>query len=348
MTADRLEGAVFRGGAGTDTLILSGGGIFDPTFATLSSIETVRGTSRQDTIYLDSRTLAGIKTLSGGGGSDILQLAGSNAFDFRGKSIGGFSQIEVVSKTFSGTFSNKALALLVNAKESQNDTLRLVGGSFSQAEITQQHRQGVDTIIDDNGTYTNAAPDIRHLSGERVYTSGGRAFLDRGADATLSNLDNKLSSLEVTFEDIEMRPGRIAVADDYMVTVPDGLIDGGRIMFDGIVFGTLGVLESGLRFDFTPDVTAEMAEALLHSLVFEHTDPDPSIRTLPIDIELADEGGRTRSVYGEVLSGGADIRIFDVKHDEFTGTAGNDIFATDVYGLTEGDLHRCRPQRDPK
>jgi len=315
VTADRLEGAVFRGGAGTDTLILSGGGIFDPTFATLSSIETVRGTSRQDTIYLDSRTLAGIKTLSGGGGSDILQLAGSNAFDFRGKSIGGFSQIEVVSKTFSGTFSNKALALLVNAKESQNDTLRLVGGSFSQAEITQQHRQGVDTIIDDNGTYTNAAPDIRHLSGERVYTSGGRAFLDRGADATLSNLDNKLSSLEVTFEDIEMRPGRIAVADDYMVTVPDGLIDGGRIMFDGIVFGTLGVLESGLRFDFTPDVTAEMAEALLHSLVFEHTDPDPSIRTLPIDIELADEGGRTRSVYGEVLSGDADIRIFDVKHD---------------------------------
>ncbi|WP_165820100.1 cadherin domain-containing protein [Microvirga sp. KLBC 81] len=338
MTADKLEGAVFRGGAGTDTLSLSGGGIFDLTLTTLSSIETIRGTSRNDTIYLDARTLAGVKTLSGGGGSNILQLAGSNAFDFRGKSVSGFSQIKVASKTFHATFSNKALALLVNAKESQNDSLRLVGGTFTETEITQLHRQGVDTIIDDNGIHMNAAPDIRNLSGERVYTSGGRAFLDRGADATVGNLDDKLSSLTVTFEDIEMRPGRIAVADDYMVTVPDGLIDGGRVMFNGTIFGTLGMMDGGLRIDFNPDATAEMVEALLHSLVFEHTDPDPSIRTLPISIELTDEGGRTKSVHGEVLSGGADIRIFDIKHDEFVGAAGNDTFATDVFGLTEGDV----------
>jgi serralysin len=198
--ADGLAGAVFRGSTGIDTINLIGGGTFDLTSATLSSIETVRGTSKQDTIFINSSILGRIKTLAGGGGGDVLNLVGNTPFNFTGKTISGFSRIEATSKIFNATFSNKSAAMLVWADKSQNDSLTLVGGTFTEEERAQLHRQGVDTIIDSSGSYTNYAPRIHNLYRDKVYTSGGQAFLDRDGDAIVGGIDDKIKSLAISFE----------------------------------------------------------------------------------------------------------------------------------------------------
>jgi len=174
--ADGLFEATFEGGAGTDTLNLVGGGSFDLTAAILSSIEVVRGTDQDDTVLLDAVTLTDIDTLDGGTGSNILRLNGSELLDFTGRTVTGFSRLEATSKKFDVIFDDKATALNVWAQKAVNDTLTLVGGTFTEAERAQLHRQGVDTIIDDSGSYTNETPRLSNFFPIRSIPPQGRSF----------------------------------------------------------------------------------------------------------------------------------------------------------------------------
>jgi Ca2+-binding RTX toxin-like protein len=336
--ADNLEGAVFRGSTGIDTINLIGGGTFDLTSATLSSIETVRGTSKQDTIFINSSILGRIKTLAGGGGGDVLNLVGNTPFNFTGKTISGFSRIEATSKIFNATFSNKSAAMLVWADKSQNDSLTLVGGTFTEEERAQLHRQGVDTIIDSSGSYTNYAPRIHNLYRDKVYTSGGQAFLDRDGDAIVGGIDDKIKSLAISFEDLDMRPGQIIIVEDAQITLPDQMAEGGRVLFNGTLIGTLDPSgDGGLTINFNAGATGSAVEALIHRLAFKNTDPDPSIRIVSSILVLTDEGGRSVVVPSEIIAGGPNTHFFDHGLDDLIGTDGNDTFATDSLSLNNGD-----------
>ncbi|WP_243369145.1 hypothetical protein [Microvirga solisilvae] len=341
VTASDLFNATFNGRSGTDTLQLVGSGPFYVSMAKLTSIETIRGTGGSDTIILNGETLAKIKTINGGGGSgDVLRLESETPFDFRGKTISGITRIEVDNKQFNATFDNKALALKVWAQSSQNDHLTLVGGTFTEAERAQLHRQGVDNITDASGTYTNEKPRITDLNRDKVYTSGGQAYLDRGRDVTLNGIDDKLKSLNIYFEDEWMSPGAILIADDLLVTLPDGLIGGGRISFEGTVIGTIDELrEDGINIIFNDAATTAAVEALMRSLIFKTLDPDPSsVRNISTTIILTDEGGRYNYVRTDILAGGADVRILTPELDALSGTDGDDIFAVDEFGSTSGDV----------
>ncbi|HZW46371.1 MAG TPA: hypothetical protein VFF61_02500, partial [Microvirga sp.] len=337
--AGSLYGAVFNGGTGTDTLNLIGGGTFDLTTATLSSIEVIRGTSSTDTIVLNARILSGIKTLSGGGGGNFLKLSGSGTYNFAGKSVSGFTRIDATAKGFTGAvFDNKATALLLWAQKSQGDSLTLRGGIFTEEERAQLHRQGVDIVIDDSGRYENSAPILRSLDRDRVYTSGAQAFLDRDFDASVGGLDDRLSSLKVIFDDDWMLPGEILIVENPSLTLPDGLVDGGGILFEGTLIGTVVLLGDGfIEVIFNAEATKSTVEALLHALAYRNLDPDPLVRTVNVSMTLTDEGGRFTQVFVEVLAGNADIQFLDQKTNLLAGTEDDDIFATDSLGLTEGD-----------
>jgi hypothetical protein len=335
--ADGLFEATFEGGAGTDTLNLVGGGSFDLTAAILSSIEVVRGTDQDDTVLLDALTLTDIETLDGGTGSNTLRLNGSELLDFTGRTVTGFSRLEATSKKFDVIFDDKATALNVWAQKAVNDTLTLVGGTFTDDERAQLHRQGVDTIIDDSGSYTNETPRLSNFSPDRVYTSAGQVFLDRDQDAAIGAMDDHFGSLKVTFEDLALLAGQITIIEGEGITLSDGMNDGSQILFNGSLIGELALLDDGISVSFDEAAGTDAVEALLHRLVYKNLDDSSSIREVYATITLTDEGGRAAHTNVAIMTGGPGIRFFDHGTDALQGTAGDDAFATDTLSLGTGD-----------
>jgi Ca2+-binding RTX toxin-like protein len=144
------EGDYISGGAGNDTLLMINAGVMDLTKPSgLTGIETIIGSSGNDTIIADGR-LDDITDLQGGDGHDELRLL-SNAsdqrgyYDFSNKTLSG---IEVIRLAVSGRliFSDKATALLVQADQGLSVTVQLHGNFFSEAEKAKLFRQGVKTI----------------------------------------------------------------------------------------------------------------------------------------------------------------------------------------------------------
>jgi hypothetical protein len=64
--------------------------------------------------------------------------------------------------------ANKNLALLLKGNASANDQVTLQGGTFKQAELAQLIQNGINTIVDDNGTFVNEAPTDLSLAGNTV------------------------------------------------------------------------------------------------------------------------------------------------------------------------------------
>jgi hypothetical protein len=64
--------------------------------------------------------------------------------------------------------ANKNLALLLKGNASANDQVTLQGGTFQQAELAQLIQNGINTIVDDNGTFVNQAPTDLSLAGNTV------------------------------------------------------------------------------------------------------------------------------------------------------------------------------------
>jgi serralysin len=349
VTAEELFEATFDGLGGTDTAELIGGGNFDLSSAVLSSIEIVRGSTEDDTILLAPSSLAGLTSLEGAGGTDVLQLSGniSNAFDFSQTTVSGFSRLEVTSKGFAATFTDKATALLVWATRSQNDTLTLVGRSFTDAEREQLHRQGVDTIIDETGASTNEAPRLSNLNQDKVYTSNAKAFLDWRSDAIVGPSDDAFKSLTVGMDEFDPSAW-IDIVAQGKISLPDGTDAGATILYDGTVIGTLDRTDTTLEITFTNDATSGSVEALVHALAYVNRDPDRSlVKTSILSLSLSDEGGRTVLANLTVSAGGENVQFLtpdgdpstpDREADLLIGTADDDTFATDAAGVGAGDV----------
>ncbi|MEE1613044.1 hypothetical protein [Microvirga sp. CF3016] len=351
INADSLtELQTIDGGGGLDTLRLSGGGTFSLSGAVLSGLEAILGTDADDIVSISAEGLAAISTLDGGDGSNVLNLSGNGPWNFQGKTVAGFSRINVMSKTFDATFSDKDVALKVWALRSQRDTLTLLEDVFSEDEREQLHRQGVDTIVDASGTYTNAYPVIKAL-GERVYTSGGVAFLDAGADAVVGQSDDPVKALKVAIGELPdgtIDQATIDLIAQGRITLPSGTEDGSEIYFDEVLIGTVTRDDVSLIIDFTGAATAEIIEELMHALVYRNLDPDPtSIKEAFVRISLLDEGERETPIVVTIMAGGTDVHFLRPDSDPSTpqldadlliGTAQDDTFATDGSGLSAGDI----------
>lgn len=193
-------GDYITGGSGNDTLKMLDAGVMDLTKpGGLTGIETIVGSDGNDTIIADSRIDAFVN-LQGGGGYDELRLL-SNTPDQRGiYNLSGktFTGFEAITLTVSGilTFTDKAAALIVKADQSLAVEVQLPLGAFSEAEKAKLFRQGVKTIRDSTGAYTNAAPDGLTLSGNRIVEKAGKGTIV----GSLTALDPNPADTQFTYQ----------------------------------------------------------------------------------------------------------------------------------------------------
>ena len=173
---------VLDGGAGVDTIQYKG--TLDWTVgATVTNFEALKGGSGDDTLVISAAQL-GALTLSidgGGGTGDKVQVTGGGALDLTGKTITNVESIELTSSAGTAVTVNAAskdLALLLKGNASSSDQVTLQGGgAFKQAELMQLIQNGINTIIDANGTFVNEAPTNLSLDPSTVVENAAAGTL---------------------------------------------------------------------------------------------------------------------------------------------------------------------------
>jgi Ca2+-binding RTX toxin-like protein len=294
-----VEGALLAGGAGVDTLQLSGGGTFDLGSASVfSDIEILRGSDRHDTIILTEERLAGIVALDGGAQAetrwDEILLQGT-AFDFGTRTVIGIDRISLQTDDAVITVADRETAMLMSGIGSQNDKLVATNVSFTAPQLRTLHRQGIDTIVDAAGTHTNSAPVTQGLDGDRFEADAGRrVFVDEGRNAVLSEDDEILTLLKVEAPRGVSAPGRLGIDSTGAVMLEGGYAAGSTVKVRGVDVGMLWEAgDGGLSIIFNANGTPDRVQDIVRSLTYTMADAVPETSTRQhILITLTDEGGR--------------------------------------------------------
>jgi len=297
---DDLPQATLQGGAGDDTLLLLEGGTFDLRLAAVfDGIETVKGSEGHDTIVLDEARFAGITTFDGGAAAathwDELILFG-RAFDFTARTLKGIDRISLQADHAVLTVADHDTALLASGLVSQNDTLVAAGVTFTPAELTRLHRQGLDTVVDAAGAHANTAPLIQAPVGDRVETKAGeRVFIDAGRNAVVSDDDGAYALLNVTAPQGLDAPGRLGIDTTGAVALSAGYAAGSLVMVGGVEVGMLWEAgDAGLSIAFNNlNATSARVQELIRAVTFTSAALPPQASTeQPVTVTLTDAGGR--------------------------------------------------------
>ena len=159
-------GDLLDGRAGTDTIEMISAGLLDlraPT--TLVNFEILRGSAGDDRFVVDRARLSAFKTYDGGAGSDALVLVG-RSFDLTGIAVTNVESVELFDPVGTHlTLDDHDTGLLVRGPNGINDHVTLVRGVFQWPERGALFKAGIETVTDDTGTYTNAAPKGLSLTG---------------------------------------------------------------------------------------------------------------------------------------------------------------------------------------
>ncbi len=162
-------GDLLDGRAGTDTIEMISAGLLDlraPT--TLANFEILRGSAGDDRFVVDRARLSAFKTYDGGAGSDALVLVG-RSFDLTGIAVTNVEAVELFDPAGTHlTLDDHDTALLVRGPNGLDDHVTLVRGVFQWPERGALFKAGIETVTDDTGTYTNAAPKGLSLTGSTV------------------------------------------------------------------------------------------------------------------------------------------------------------------------------------
>jgi Ca2+-binding RTX toxin-like protein len=289
---DRLDG-----GDGIDTLQLATGTSNLTQFAALTRVEILSGSAGRDIIQVNAQNLAELTSIQGGNGQDELQLVGVGNYDLTGKTISGIETISVRANAFL-TFDDATAALLTRAAAGINASVTLQGGAFTQAQRAQLFRQGVKTITDASGTYTNAAPDAISLGSTNVQEAAAAGTV-----------------VGVLFAE-DPNPG-----DAFQFTLMDDA--GGR--FKLAADGRTVVVASGHLLDYE--------QAASHTIKVKVTDRSGLSYEKVLTIQVDDVSPETLlgSAGSDVLVGssGDDILNGDAGADRMEGRGGNDTYYVD-------------------
>lgn len=214
-----LGGDFIDGGEGIDTLQLGPGYANLNYLAFLKNVEILSGSDSDDRITLGAKFFSGISSIQGGLGNDELWLTGGIS-DLRDTDI---IDIEAIyfSENSSVIFDDRVTALAATDHSlTSSTTVTLQGDSFSEAERIKLFRQGIVTIKDDSGTYSNAAPQGVSLSEVYVYEFDKTGTF---VGDLLADDPNKYDAC--TFELIDNAGGRFKLsADGQSLLVANGLL----------------------------------------------------------------------------------------------------------------------------
>lgn len=311
-------GDVIDAGGGEDILKMVQAGTMNLTKpTTLIGFEAIVGSDGDDIILTNLARLSGITSIDGGSGTDKLKLL-NDSYDLRGMVISNIEQIQLYAGGSVRTDS-KATALLVRGILTPETAVEvtLEGASFTAAEKAQLFRQGVVTIKDDDGVYTNAAPDQLFLSprsAEELAPTGTLVGQLTGFDP---NPDDTL-----TYKLLDDAGGRFALgADGVSIVVANGL----KLDYEQSKSHTITVQvtdQAGLSFEKTftvsvVDVAREVASG---------SDGADSIVGGAGNDRFFGKAGNDTLIGGA----GADTLYGGLGKDSLSGSSGKDVFVFDT------------------
>ena len=329
--SDQLDGA----GGTNDTLELLGGGWFNlSSLAKLEKIETILGSAADDYIQVASAQLADIKRIDGNGhvNGDGLTIVGSQ-INLSNVEIAGIRWIELVTDDAVITLDDIDTAKKVLGLATSNDTLVLTHGVLDASDRLALHRQGIDTIINNNVTTTHVAPTLLQLDGDHVTFGGGNAVhLDSGIAATLSSDDGLLSEMGIA---VRLLHTHDVLGFDVSgsVKLSSGMSNQSKVTVDNVEIGELLINHAAnIVVLFNASATPDLVEKLIRALTYANTG-GPLASAVVIDIYVQDVGARVADVSVTVdaplvLTAGTDV---------ITGGAGDDIFRTTAANLNASD-----------
>jgi hypothetical protein len=242
-------GDTLDGGAGSDILQLAGPFNNLGHFGHVTGIETVRGSSKNDSISV--RNLFGISTFDAGPGAagttDTISLYG-DIFDLTSTTFVGFDSIAIEKEDCVVIVNDKATALLLTAIQTVRGThLRLVGTDILlEAERDALHAAGIDIITND-GVTTDATPKMSGLDGDRIeVTSMQTVLLDQGGQFQLFDDDSDLFRyLDVSAYTAYLDPNIfLGIGTTGNVRLSNGITDGSRVFVDSVEVAPLRLLRA--------------------------------------------------------------------------------------------------------
>ncbi|WP_114943604.1 hypothetical protein [Microvirga calopogonii] len=307
-TTTLSDGDVIHGGNGTDTLkALSGsvpGAVFDLTkLAAFSGVEIIRlSDTSGEVLRTNAQRLNGVTSIDGGAGSDDgLTLVGSS-FDLTGKTITGIERIELADRAVSITVDSKEVAALVQADYYGSASLTLAGGTFTRAERKLLFEHNIKTITDTSGTYTNEAPRVEGLDGDRILiTAGMKVFVDVGRNAAVSDDYEALAALEISVQgggsSGQGVADRLGVDTSGPISLSDGMNEGSEIFLGQESIGAIVTSSaSSLRINFSSPVAVAHVQELVRAITYTYDRPaGPSLGQREISLLLWDTAGKATS-----------------------------------------------------
>ncbi|MEE1610413.1 M10 family metallopeptidase C-terminal domain-containing protein [Microvirga sp. CF3016] len=288
-TGDELDG-----GDGDDTLSLTGGGSFYLSLMSkLAGIETIEGSSEDDSILIGSEQLAGLRQIDGKGsgtGGDKLFIYGGE-IDLTAKTISGFD-IHLGSDNAEITVNDFNLAQHVYGYETDNDTLILQTGTLSDDQRLLLHRHGIDTITAGGQTTTHYAPELTAFGDAKVHAERGKlTFLDVGRNAVLIVDDGLLTYLSIGLTGALDPLEKMGVDASGGVGLMDSASSGREVYVDGIHIGELYETGHQLDFYFNEDATTARVQKVIRSLTYRN-DSEGGAGTRAITFTIDDVSGR--------------------------------------------------------
>ncbi|KFG69742.1 calcium-binding protein [Microvirga sp. BSC39] len=359
VTAAQLPGATLDGLAGTDTLVLNGGGDFYLTRvmngwgnnaapARFVNFETVLGSAALDRIHLSAAQLQALSLIDGGTGDRNFLFLTGTAIDTRNTSFANITGIHLYDSNVTVTVDDLSVAMLLDAKITTNDHLVVQGHTLTDAEIRAFHNQGFDRVTDASGrTSVDNAPTVSGLgAGPREIRNSKAVSLDPTGSIQVADDFGSIREVRIENADPLSGAGTFAIANTDRVMV---FGDYGRITIavDGTQVGYTDNMHDGLSIKFYGSVTQDVISAVLKAITVDlqdHMLPRDGIET--VKFTAVDEGGRTASAYtkfynvydanGRGTTGGplADVLIGDGGRDVIWGLGGNDI----LYGKGGKDM----------
>lgn len=281
VTAAQLPGAVLDGLAGTDTLILNGGGDFYLTRvmngwgnnaapARFVNFETVQGSAALDRIHLSAGQLQSLSLVDGGvGDRNFLFLTGT-AIDTRNTSFANITGIHLYDSNVTVTVDDLGVAMLLDAKVTTNDHLVVQGHTLTDAEIRSFHNQGFDRVTDATGrTSVDNAPTVSGVDpGPREIRNGNPVSLDPIGSIKLADDVGPIREVRIENANPLSGSGKFAIVNTDRVMV---LGDYGRITIavDGAQVGYTDNEPDGLSIKFYGSVTQDVISAVLKAVTVD-------------------------------------------------------------------------------
>lgn len=345
ISASDLADATLDGGADIDTLHLINGGVFDlRTVASFQNIEVITGLGLSDSLLLSSDQLAGVLVFEGGGDSKLTITGGE--FDLTGKTITGFSEINLDATLWDIEIKapTKEVAKLIRAYGEGTKTLTLMEAVPDEDEkrdlLKTLFEHGINTVVIGDDLYENQPPGIVDMSGTVEVVPGESIFLNVDSDARIEDDGETLAFLTVTMGSVagDATTDSVLIDAGGAVTLSDGMEADSVIFVDGVPIGTIeSTSDLGFRIAFNDQASHERIGKLLHALKYKSMAGGLYVGQCDIAISIEDRAHQTSTSVVSVSIAPAGSHLLTEGSDIITGTDAAEIFIADMSTLNSGD-----------